>query len=205
VEVLRVADSIGEEHKLPSPKPLVFTNFDLFAEKTSSLHNQDLSDYHETTRFRLLIAEYSLKLILENYNNNVTFAVGLTGFLVQAKSALDSLSEEINLRYSLGISNPRWATDIGKLMKNISILSPINPNLSQILSQEISLIKGSWFDEFKTFRDEEGVHRKRSPRHITVGRPAHDITIVGKKVAEYCVDTLSRINDIIEKCYGSMI
>jgi hypothetical protein len=65
-------------------------------------------------------------------------------------------------------------------------------------------MKGSWFDDFKTFRDEEGVHRKRSPRHITMGTPTHDITIGGKRVAEYCVDILNRINGIIEKCYDSM-
>jgi len=205
VEKIGFKDAVGEEHKLPLPKPLVFKKFDLFAGKISGLHNQDLLDYHQTTRFRLLNAEYSLKLILENYNNSVAFAVGLTGFLVQAKSALDSLSEEINLQYSLGISNPPWVTDIEELIRNIAKLAPKNPILTKMLSQEINLMKGSWFDVFKTFRDEEGVHRKRSPRHITIGRPTHDIAIGGKSVAEYCVDALSRINDIIEKCYDSMI
>lgn len=205
VEIIGVADAVGEEHKLPSAKPLVFTKSDLFAGKISGLHNQNLSDYHQTTRFRLLNAEYSLKLILENYDNSVAFAVGLTGFLVQAKSALDSLSEEIDLHYSLGISNPPWVTDIEKLMRHIAELTSKNPNLAQILSQEINLMKGSWFVEFKTFRDEEGVHRKRSPRHIIIGRPTHDIAIGSKRVGEYCIDVLSRINDIIEKCYDSMI
>jgi hypothetical protein len=205
VEIIGVADMGGEEHKLSLAKPLVFTRSDLFAGKISEQSSQNLFDYHQTTRYRLLNAEYSLKLILENYNNSVAFAVGLTGFLVQVKSSLDSLSEEINLHYSLGISNPPWVTDIEKLMKHIAELTPKNPNLARVLSQEINLVKGSWFEEFKTFRDEEGVHRKRGPRHIVIGRPAHDIRIGSKKVAEYCVEVLSRINEIIEKCYDSMI
>lgn len=205
VEIIGGTDAVGGQHELPSAKPLVFTRSDLFEGKISGLHNKNLTDYYQTTRFRLLNAEYSLKLILENYDNGVAFAVGLTGFLVQAKSALDSLSEEINLHYSLGISTPPWVTDIEKLMKHITELTPKNPNLAQILSQEINLMKGSWFDEFKTFRDEEGVHRKRSPRNIIIGRPTHDITIGSKRVAEYCIDALSRINDIIEKCYDSMM
>jgi hypothetical protein len=204
VETIGVTDAVGGEHKLPSLKPLVFTKSHLFTAKISGLHNKDLSDYHQTTRFRLLNAEYSVKLILENYNNNVAFAVGLTGFLVQAKSALDSLSEEINLHYSLQISNPPWATSIERLMNNIAELSSKNLTLAQILSKEISHTKGSWFPDFKAFRDEEGVHRKRSPRNINVGTPAHDIEIGGKKVAEYCCDVLSRINSVIEECYDSM-
>ena len=202
-----VAATFGEEHKLPSAKPLVFTKSDLFAGKISGSPNQDLLGYHQTTKYRLLNAEYALKLILENYDNGVAFAVGLTGFLVQAKSSLDSLSEEININYSLGLSNPRWVTNIEKLMRQrpIAELTLKNPNLAQILSQEISLVKGSWFKEFKTFRDEEGVHRKRSPRRIVAGRPAHDIKIGSKSVAEYCVEVLSSINGIIEECYGSML
>lgn len=80
VEVVNVSNEmLGEEHKLPSQKPLVFAKSDLFAGKISGLHSQDLSDYHETTRFRLLNAEYSLKLILENYNNSVEFARSFVG------------------------------------------------------------------------------------------------------------------------------
>lgn len=198
-----LSHEIGDEHKLPSPTPLIFTNYELFAQKISTLKKPALSEYHQTTKYRLNITEYCLNLLLKNYDNSIAFAAGLTGFLVQAKSALDSLSEEINLYYSLGISNPPWVTDIEEITKtqNITKLSTKNPNLTQILSRAT---EGSWFSEFKCFRDQEGVHRKRSPRHITTGRPTHNIQIGGKRVAEYCVNILHKINEIIEDCYDSI-
>jgi len=209
-EILGFSDSIGEEHKLPCPCPLTFTKYEGFTQKIPTLQNRNLEEYHHTTKYRLLIAEYCLNLLLKNYDNSIAFAAGLTGFLVQAKSALDSLAEEINIRYSLDISNPRhpdWVTTIDEIIKpqNIKKLKTKKPNLAQILSREISLEPSGWFSELKTFRDQEGVHRKRSPRHITIGTPAHDIQIGGKPVAEYCVSILYKINEIIEECYGSMI
>ena len=202
-EKMGLSAEIGDEHELPSPIPLTFTNYDLFTLKTSTLKKPVLNEYHQTTKYRLNITEYCLNLLLKNYDNSIAFAAGLTGFLVQAKSALDSLSEEINIYYSLGISNPPWVTDIEKITKkqNISKLSTNNPNLAQILAQAT---KESWFSEFKLFRDQEGVHRKRSPRHMTIGRSAHDIQIDGKRVAEYCVNILYKINEIIEDCYDSI-
>ena len=206
-ESIDLSAKIGKEHKLPSPIPLTFTKYDGFTQKISTLQNQNLKDYHHTTKYRLSVAEYCLNLLLENYDNSIAFAAGLTGFLVQAKSALDSLSEEINLYYSLGISNPPRVTDIEDIIKtqNITELSTKNSNLAQILSRQISLTQGSWFSEFKNFRDQEGVHRKRSPRHILIGRPTNDIQIGGKGVAEYCVNILYKINEIIEDCYDSVI
>jgi hypothetical protein len=72
----------------------------------------------------LEIAEYCLKLLLDNYNNSIAFAAGLTGFLVQAKASLDSLSQEINLRYGLGIgSRKNHVADIEELLKRSLLLS----------------------------------------------------------------------------------
>jgi len=200
-----VSDKIGEDHELPTPPPLKFEKYDEFTKKISTLENSKLNDYHQTTKYRLSIAEYCLNHLLEKYDNSIAFAAGLTGFLVQSKSALDSLAEEINIYYCLGLSNPRRTTVITDIIKrqNIGNLSTQNPNLAQILSQ-ISSTQGSWFHEFKDFRDEEGVHRKRSPRHITTGTPTHDIKIDGKSVGEYCIDILYKINKIIEDCYDSI-
>jgi len=205
-ESIGLSDSIGKEHKLPRPIPLTFTKYDEFTQKISTSQKLNLKNYHQTTKYRLSIAEYCLNLLLENYNNNIAFAAGLTGFLVQTKSALDSLSEEINLYYSLDISKSQWVTDIKTLIKtkNLTKLSIKNSNLAQILRLNL-ICEGSWFSEFNTFRDQEGVHRKRSPRHITICTPINDIQIGGKGVARYCVNILYKINKIIEDCYYSMI
>ena len=202
-EKIGLSPEIGDEHELPSPAPLTFTNYDLFTQKISTLGKPALIKYHQTTQYRLNTTEYCLNLLLTNYDNSNAFAAGLTGFLVQAKSALDSLSEEINLYYSLGISNPPRVTDIEEITKtrNITKLYTKNPHLAQILSRAT---EGSWFCDFKLFRDQEGVHRMRSSRHITTGTPANDIQIDGKSVAEYCDETLHKINEIIEDCYDSI-
>lgn len=206
-ESIGLSDSIGKKYKLPSPIPLTFAKYDGFTQKISTLQ-KNLKGYHQTTKYKLLIAEYCLNLLLEYYNNNIAFAAGLTGFLVQTKSALDSLSEEINIYYSLNLIKPKSkrVTDIKKLIKikNLTKLSIKNSNLAQILRFNL-ISAGNWFSEFITFRNQEGVHRTRSPRHIIMGTPANDIQIGGKEVARYCVDILNKINKIIEDCYHSMI
>ena len=202
-----VSAEIGKKHELPSPIPLTFTKHERFTQKISTLKNPALNEFHQTTKYRLKITEYCLNLLLKNYDNSIAFAASLTGFLVQAKSVLDSLAEEMNIYYSLGLSTQNWVTDIENIIKrkNIKKLSTKNSNLAKLLSRQISLTPGSWFSEFKNFRDEEGVHKKRSPRHITMGRPNHDIQIGGKRVAEYCINILQKINNVIEDCYDSII
>jgi len=205
-ENVNVSDSLGVPHHLPSAPALSFAQYTTFGAKIANPSNKDLVGYHGTTKYRLEIAAYCLELLLHNYNNDIAFAAGLTGFLVQAKSSMDSLSQEINLYFGLNIgSGPNYATDIEELTEpnHLLSLSAKNNALSQFLGQELGL-GNSWFGDFKKLRDSEGVHRTRAARFIKIGKPAHDIEIGDKKVAEYCVESISRINRIIEGSYRLM-
>jgi len=193
--------------KAPPAPTLHFAGYDGFAAKIQSLGNKDLTDYHSTTRYRIDIADYCLKLLLGNYDNGIAFSAGLTGFLVQAKATLDSLCEEINLYYNLNIATTKGrAVDVEKLLSNTHILSRRDRKFGNFLTQELG--PGStWFKDFKDFRDQEGTHRKRSPRNLIFGK-THEIEIQvgGKKVeiGTYCVDLIQRINRLLEDSYRYM-
>ena len=157
----------------PQPKSLKYTNYDKFAKKLESLEKKELVQYHVTTKYRLDIADYCVKLLLSHYDNGIEFGAGLTGFLVQGKAALDSLSEEINLYYTLDVQPKNdWALDTEILAKNLKSLSNKNSNLAEFIQAELGK-KDNWFDEFKDFRDREGVHRRRSGRIVSIGHPTH--------------------------------
>jgi hypothetical protein len=201
-ERVPISDSFGVPHNLP-PIPLLF--FAKYENITAKIQNRgkDLNEYHQTTRYRLDIAAYCLKLMMDNYNNDIAFAAGLTGFLVQGKSCLDSLCQELNLFYGLNLVQPPFAIDTEDLLNpnHLQLLSIKSLSLSQFLTQELSS-PDAWYTDFKKLRDSEGVHRSRAPRLIRAGVPAHDIEINGKKVAEFCVESVSKINKITEGCYG---
>jgi hypothetical protein len=185
---------------------LSFANYDAFGIKIASFGNRELIEYHETTKYRLEIAEYCLKLLLGNYNNGIAFAAGLTGFLVQGKACLDSLCQELNLHCRLKLSKPSFAIDTEILLDKLHLLGAKNRALMDFLGGEFGGKNegASWFKEFKELRDWEGVHQSRIPRLLKVGKPHHDIIIHGKQEAEYCVGIISRINTIIEQSYGLM-
>jgi len=186
-----------------SPPQLVYVNFELLGAKLLA-SNKNLIECHGTIRYRLDIARYCLKLLLDNYDNSVAFAAGLTGFLVQDKAALDSLCQEINLYYKLGIGGRAdYVVDTNDLFKNLSKLSRQNLSLSNYLSVQIDP-SCQWFKEFKKFRDAEGTHRNRNPRNLILGKQ-HGIQILGKDVGPFCIQTISRINQIIEECHRLMI
>jgi hypothetical protein len=199
---IHVSDQIGYSHNLPPIPELSFINYDKVTQKIPS-HNSDWSDYHQTTKYRMDIAVSCLKLFIDNYNNGIAFAAGLTGFLVQGKACLDSLCQEINLCYGLNLRQPPRAADTEDLLKqdNLQVLSGRSPNLSQFLQDELKS-QDNWFCNFVDLRDKEGTHRKRAPRLVRVGVPAHDIEIDDVKVAEFCVDSIGRINKTTEGCYG---
>lgn len=187
-----------------SPPQLLYVHFDLLAAKVAASNDKNLIEYHSTIRYRLDIAQYCLKLLLDNYDNGVAFAAGLTGFLVQSKAALDSLCQEINLYYRLGIGGRAdYVVDTNDLFKNLSKLSRHNPSLSNYLSVQIDS-SCKWFKEFKEFRDAEGTHRNRNPRNLILGK-THGIKILGKDVGPFCIQTMSRINQITEECHRLMI
>jgi hypothetical protein len=150
------------------------------------------------------IAEYCLQLLLDNYNNDIPFLAGLTGFLVQTKAALDSLCQEINLYCELNIggrSNSPMDTEILTEPRNMITLSKKNEKLSRFVSEELRT-SNSWFATFVLLHD--GVHKQQNPRVVPVGVAAHDIEVGDKKVAEFCVESLSRVDRITEKSYGFM-
>ncbi|MFI5450087.1 MAG: hypothetical protein ACHQ03_10050 [Candidatus Bathyarchaeia archaeon] len=203
-DAIRVSDQLGISHSLPHIPELSFVNYDEVTQKIPTV-NSDLNDYHQTTKYRMDIAVYCLKLIIDNYDNSVVFAAGLTGFLVQGKACLDSLCQEINLYYGLSLRPPPRAADTEDILKESSLqaLSGRNSNLSQFLRDDLKS-SDNWFCNFVDLRDKEGTHRKRGPRLLRVGVPAHDIEIDNVKVAEFCVDSIGRINKTTEGCYGFM-
>jgi hypothetical protein len=184
---------------------LSFVNYDSFGNKIAG--KKYLLEHHEITKYRMQIAAYCLRLMLDNYSSDIAFVAGLTGFLVQAKACLDSLCQEINLYYELNIGRRLdHVTDVEELTEpsNMLALSKKNTKLSQHVFRELG---GSnpWFAEFKILRDSEGAHRQRSPRLIPLGIAAHDIEVGSMKIAEFCVKSLSRINEVVESSYGSML
>ena len=188
----------------PQPKPLSYVEYSKLTKRLKTCKKKELVYYHVTTKYRLDIAEYCLKLLLTHYDNGIEFGAGLTGFLVQAKATLDSLSEEINLYHGLSIKRKKnWALDVKELVKNLKVLSAKNSKLAKFIKTELGN-KSKWFREFKDFRDKEGVHRKRSSRAISIGHPAHSIQIDNKEVGDYCVNALAKINFVVETCYGLM-
>ena len=202
-----VTESLGLPHDLPQIQALSFVICDNFGKKIASAGNRYLLEYHEMTKNRLKVAEFCLKLLLDNFDNDIAFIAGLTGFLVQAKLSLDSLCQEINLHYELNIGQrPNYATDTEELTepRNLLALSRKNAKLSQFVVQELSA-SNPWFATFKILHDSEGVHRQHSPRLMPSGIAAHDIEVGDVKVAEFCAKSLSRINKVTEACYGLMM
>lgn len=191
----------------PATLPVLnHTNWTAFSNRISGLKISGLSEYHNATKYRLSICEYCANLLLANYSNGIEFATGWTGFLVQGKAAVDSFSQEVNLKY--GLCTPRrsgWAMDIENLLTRLPSLRTYNPQLVQLIKQEFGR-RSNWFPDFKEFRNSEGVHRTRISRNliVTIGAPQHRIQIQGKDVDVYSVDTILKINDALESGYNLM-
>jgi len=152
------------------------------------------------------IAEYCLEQLLDNYNNDIAFLAGLTGFLVHVKAALDSICQEINLYYELGIGEkPDYFTETETLteVRNLMALSKKNPKLSELVAKELGA-SNPWFATFMILHDSAGVHKQQSPKIIPFGIVPHDIEVGDKKVAEFCVESYSQLNKITEEAYALM-
>jgi hypothetical protein len=185
---------------------LSFVNHGNFGEKIAGAGNRHLLEYHETTRNRLEIAEYCMKLLLHNYDDDIAFVAGLTGFLVQAKAALNSLCQEINLYCELNIGKKHeYAMDTEELTEphNLLALSRRNLRLSQFVVQQLGS-SNPWFATFRILHDSEGIHRQHAPKLIPLGVAPHDVQVGDMKLAEFCVESLSRINKIAEASYDLM-
>jgi len=194
------------QNSAKAPK-LSFINYENFGRKVASLGKKSPFEYHELTKTRMQIAEYCLRLLLDNYNNDIAFLAGLTGFLVQTKAALDSLCQEINLYCELKIGGgPNYAVDTEMLTepRNLIVLSKKNEKLSRFVSEELGG-SNSWFGTFMLLHDIEGVHKQQNPRGVPSGVAAHDVEVGDMKVAEFCVESLSRVDRITEKSYGFMM
>jgi len=201
-----VAESIGFPRNLPQVPALSLANYENFGKKIASLGKKYLLEYHEITKDRLEIAEYCLKSLVDNYNDDIAFVAGLTGFLVQAKASLDSLCQEINLYCELNIGQRLdYVTDTEELTEphNLLALSKKNARLSEFVVQELGSTN-PWFTTFMILHGSEGVHRPHAPRLIPSGVAAHDIEVGDTKVTEFCVDSLSRIGKITETSYELM-
>lgn len=195
----------GPPHDVLRVPALSFLNYDNFGKRIAG--KKYLLEYHEITKYRMQIAAYCLTLMLDNYSNDIAFVAGLSGFLVQAKASLDSLCQEINLYCELNIGQRLdHVADVEELTEphNMLALSKKNTKVSQLVSKELGA-GNTWFAEFKILRDSEGAHRQRSPKLIPLGIAAHDIEVGSMKIAEFCVESLSRINKVAESSYGLML
>jgi hypothetical protein len=187
-----------------SPPQLMWTNYDAFGKKIGSM-SKALTETHGTVRYRLDIAEYCLKHLLSNYDNTVAFSAGLTGFLVQSKAALDSLCQEISLYYSLALAKRAdYVVDTSDMISNLSKLRKSNGQLGNLLDKELGS-KSSWFRNFKDFRDAEGTHRNRLPRNLILGEHRRGIRMNGRDVDLFCIETISKISEVIEESYKLMM
>lgn len=200
-----MAEKTSRPGNLPRAPKLSFVNYERFGKKITGMGKRSLLGYHEITKNRIEIAEYCLKLLLDNYNNDIVFVAGLTSFLVQAKASLDSLCQEINLCCELNISQRSGTTDTEELTEphNLLTLSKKNVKLSQFLAQELSS-RNPWFATFMILHDSEGVHKRQSSRIIALGIAPHDIEVGDKKLTDFCVESLSIINQVTEESYGWM-
>ena len=202
-----MTQSPGLPRKEPRVPELSFVNYDNFGRKVASLGKKSPFEHHELTKTRMEIAEYCLQLMLDNYDNDIAFLAGLTGFLVHAKAALDSLCQEINLYYELGIGGrPSYLADTDGLTepRNLIALSRKNEELSRFVAEELST-SNPWFATFMFLHDTEGTHGKQSPRVVPLGVAAHDIEVGDQKVAGFCVESLSRIDRLAENSYSLMM
>jgi hypothetical protein len=191
---------------LPQVPELSFVSYANFGRKVGSLGKKTLFEYHELTKHRMEIAEYCLKQLVANYDNDIAFLAGLTGFLVHVKAALDSLCQEINLYYGLEIGGrPDYFTDTEELTesRNMRALSKKNAKLSELVAQELGA-SNPWFATFMILHDSEGIHKQQSARVIPFGIVPHDIEVGDKKVAEFCVESYSQLNRVTEEAYSLM-
>ncbi|MEE9283478.1 MAG: hypothetical protein V3U49_05335 [Nitrososphaerales archaeon] len=198
------------------PNAVTYQNFNSFTAKIPQLNvysnlEREIRLYHESVKYRMDIAHYSLIQMLEDHSFGIPFNSGLTGFLVQAKAALDCLAETINLRYGLSLRPGEFTTDIKRLANNTVLLSSVNRPLAEVIEREFGQ-SSHWFKNFKYLRDSEGVHRKRTSRQINleigVTYPQdRTVTLEGQSepTAQYCTNILDTINRVIEECYSLMI
>lgn len=183
-------------------------HYDSFTKKLKRLGKPVLDLYHQTTKYRMKVAEQALKLMLDNYDNGHVFAVGLTGFLVQAKASLDSLSQEINLLYTINVRT-NWAFSVEELteMNNLEKLRKHNSKLASFIDKELGR-SSAWYKDLKDLRDQEGVHRIRTPRNLRLFLGANtqptEINIKGNDIGPYCQQILSKVNIVTEGCYALM-
>ena len=164
--------------------------------------------YFGTTKgYRLAIAQMALEEMVKAYDNATVFGLYLTSFLVQAKAALDSLSQEINIRYSIHKStkDPEWAMDAEELgVRYVKALRCANPGLADHWR---TIMSSPWYKDLKDLRDAEGVHRHRSPRFLKIGaKPGLVIGIKGHEdIGPRCAEILKELDDAIEEAYGLML
>lgn len=167
---------------------------------SSKITVPEVLDFHKTVKYRLDIAVFNLEYLLANYDNTVSFAAGLTGFLTQSKAALDSLGQEISLYYNLPRRYPDYVYSIDDLLKNRNSLTANNIQLAQ----KLNVLDSNWYGDFKRFRDSEAVHRERGSRALAAVTNSLSIKIDGNEIDETCLMLLVEISNFIEECYEMM-
>jgi len=87
------------------------------------------------------------------------FRCALHSFLTHVKSAIDSLTEEINLLYKIDpkLTAKGKTMSIEKLQKGENRKNLKQANY-QLLTEISNATKAKWFTDLKTLRDEEAVH-----------------------------------------------
>jgi len=183
---------------LPNSQP----NYERFGQVIKG--NKAAEEYYQTTKpYRLAIARLALEKMAKEYNNSIAFGLYLTSFLAQAKAALDSLSQEINVKYALD-ERPDWAMDAEILAKDF--IDCLRSKNSRMASHWEGIVKSDWYRDLKRLRDAEGIHRNRRPRAVQVGTKRHIIGIEDiEDIGPRCKGILKELDEAIEESYGLML
>lgn len=144
---------------------------------------------------------------------DIKFRCSLNSFLTQTKSAIDSLTEEINLYYSIAPNQ----TAKGKTISIGILTSAQNKKMQKKLKQTnpslfteiMNATSAPWYIELEDLRNKEAVHDALAGKNwsLTLG-PGQAITKLGIRgvsdLAVWCPEILKEVNSFLERCYKLM-
>lgn len=202
-----------------SPVKLKWKQYDACYEKINrgiyqKKYPQALGLFHCYTKIRMEIALHAFKC-LKKYlppkeMQEFPFRCALHSFLTHVKSAIDSLTEEINLLYKIDpkLTAKGKTMSIEKLQKRENRKNLKQANY-QLLTEISNATKAKWFTDLKTLRDEEAVHGAISGKDwqaiLGGGSPIIKLGMKGvSDFATWCPDILKETSKFLERCYQQM-
>lgn len=201
-----------------SASSFVWTYYNKFTQKLSqgNFPNSPIT-FHENTKQRLEIAAHAfqcLKAYLPpNQMQDIPFRCGLNSFLAQCKSAVDSLTEEINLLYSIdpALTKKGKSMSIHRLTnsKNHRLQEKLKQQNKPLLDEILKSVSCAWYKELKELRDKEAIHGALAGKNwqlfLGSGSPMVKLGIrTVSDLATWCPKVMNKINKFLERCYKLM-